>query len=566
MLANGEIAEIFFEIADRLDMDGENFFKSRAMRRGAQTIESLPEPLAEYRDRLQELPGIGDAIAKKIIEILDTGRLNYLEELRKEVPVDFPGLNRIQGLGPKKIKLLYEKIGVKNVEDLKAAATGGKLRDIKGMGEKTEKALLEAIDFSEKPKRFYLWEARQTADSIIAALGPYSDAIEACGSLRRWKETVGDIDLLAVSSNPEKLMNAFIRLEGIRTVLARGKTKSSIVLKDGPQIDLRIVPNICFGAALQYFTGSQSHNIELRKIAKAKGLKLSEYGLFKGDKRVAGSDEIGVYKALGLDYIPPELREDRGEISAALEHRLPKLIEASDIKGDLHMHSVWSDGRATLRGLAAACIKRGYEYMAIADHVGDLKIANAMSPEQLQEQWKEIRQLNSRLKPFRILRGAEVQIDKDGRIDFPEEMLAKLEIVVASIHTSFNGTEAEMTNRICKAMENKYVTFIAHPTGRMLNVRPAYPLNLSAVFQKAGETGKGLEINSHPARLDLNDVAVRDAKTHTKIVINTDSHSILQLDFMHYGVATARRAWCTAKDVLNACSLRELLEVITPRP
>ncbi|MBW2988387.1 DNA polymerase/3'-5' exonuclease PolX, partial [Candidatus Woesearchaeota archaeon] len=544
MPSNKEIADIFYEIADRLEMEDERF-KVRAYRRAAETIESLPKGIEVYKDNLTQLPGIGEAIAKKIKEILETGKLGYLEKLRRQMPVDIQGLRRIEGLGPKKIKVLWEKLGIRNVEDLKKAAEQGKIRNLEGFGAKTEQDILEAIKFAQGATRFSLGLVLPLAEQLASELSKYAERVDICGSVRRMKDTIGDLDILAISTEPQKLMDVFTRLPGVAKVLLRGLTKTSIILRNGLQVDLRVVGRESYGSALQYFTGSKQHNVKLRTIAKGKGMKLSEYGLFKGDERIGGGSEEEIYKALGLEFVPPELREDRGEIEAAQQGKLPKLVCLEDIKGDLHIHSDWSDGRDSIRRLAQKCIELGYEYMGVCDHVGRLRIAGALDYNGLREQWKEIDQLNKELAPFRILKGAEVNIDKKGNIDLPEDVLKQLDIVVASIHFGFKGSEEEMTKRICKAMENPYVTCIGHPTGRMIGIRPGYALAMERVFEKARATGTLLEINSHPARLDLNDVHAKGAIEHTMLVINTDAHALEHLGFIRYGVAMARRGWCT---------------------
>ncbi len=421
--------------------------------------------------------------------------------------------------------------------------------------------MLEAINYIETANRHSLGVVLPLAERIAGRLREFglADKIDICGSLRRRKDTIGDMDLLAVSDEPEHLMDIFTSLEFVEKVLVKGATKTSVIVSPGIQVDLRVVSRDSYGSALQYFTGSKQHNIELRSLAKSLGYKLSEYGLFKGSTCIAGREEVDIYKALGLSYIVPEMREARGEIELATNHNLPKLVEPSDIKGDLHLHSTWSDGSATIEDLARKAIELGYSYIAITDHCGRLKIAGALSSSELKQQWKEIDKLNKKLAPFRILKGVEIEISITGELSLPLEFLKQLDIVIASVHTGLKHTKEEMTRRICRAMENPYVTVIAHPTGRLLGKRPGYELAMDTVFKKAAETGTLLEINAHPLRLDLNDVYAFDAKKFTLLVIDTDSHTLAGMDNMRYGLFMARRAWCSPSHILNTFSLNKLL-------
>ena len=564
-MKNREIAKILYEMADLLEIKGVEF-KPRAYRRAAINIESLGVDIEElYRKgQLEKIPGVGKSIAEKIAEYIETGTIKKWEELKKEIPVDIESLSSIEGLGPKMIKVLYEKLGVKNIDDLERVARQGRIRRLKGFGVKTEKKILESIEFArKKQERFILGYALPEAYKIVEHLKPYVDKISLAGSIRRRKETIGDMDILAVSSHPEVAMNAFVNMEGVAKVLAKGTTKSSIRMNSGIQVDLRIVEEKSFGSALQYFTGSKEHNIELRKIAIKKGYKLNEYGLFKGEKQIAGENEEGVYKALGLQWIPPELRENRGEIEAAMNGNLPKIVDYKDVKGDLHTHTKWSDGANTIEEVVEEAIKRGYEYIAITDHAGNLKVAGGMSEEEIKEQAKEIEKLRKKYDSIHILHGVEANITKEGKIDVSNEILKDLDIVIASIHSAFRMEEKEMTARVIKAMENEYVDIIAHPTGRIIMKREPIKIDIERVLEAAKENGVIMEINAYPERLDLNDVNVKLAvEKGVKLSIGTDSHNIGHLRYLELGVAVARRGWAEKKDVINTYGIKELKKIL----
>ncbi len=565
-MKNKEIAEMFFTIADLLDIKGEIPFKTRAYRMAAQTIADLDEDIEKLvrEKKLEELPGIGKAIAKKITEYVETGHLEFYEKLKKEIPVGILELLEIPSLGPKKVATLYNKLGIKTVEELKKACEKGKLRDLDGFGEITERNILRGIKLMEKTQgRFLLNLAYENGVRYIDFLKQLSSVnkISIAGSLRRMKETIGDIDILVSSKSPEEVMNHFVEYPKVKQILVKGKTKTSVILEDGIQVDLRVVEEKSFGAALQYFTGSKDHNVILRGIAIKKGFKLNEYGLFEKDtdKYIAGRTEEEVYRKLGLPYIPPELRENRGEIEAGLEDKLPNIIEYNDIKGDLHVHSIWSDGVNSIETIAIEAKKLGYKYIGISDHSQSLHIARGLSEEQVLEKIEEIRRLDDKIDGIRILCGTECDIKQDGSLDYPNSLLKKFDFVIAGIHMGFKMTQEEATSRTIKAMENEYVTIIAHPTGRLIGRREPFDLDMDKIFEKAVETNTYLEINAFPDRLDLNDVNCKRGKEYgVKFVINTDAHSIIHLPYIKYGVATARRGWLERKDVINTMSLKDL--------
>ena len=565
-MKNKEIAEMFFTIADLLDIKGEIPFKTRAYRIAAQTIADLDEDIEKLvrEKKLEELPGIGKAIAKKITEYVETGHLEFYEKLKKEIPVGILELLEIPSLGPKKVATLYNKLGIKTVEELKKACEKGKLRDLDGFGEITERNILRGIKLMEKTQgRFLLNLAYENGVRYIDFLKQLSSVnkISIAGSLRRMKETIGDIDILVSSKSPEEVMNHFVEYPKVKQILVKGKTKTSVILEDGIQVDLRVVEEKSFGAALQYFTGSKDHNVILRGIAIKKGFKLNEYGLFEKDtdKYIAGRTEEEVYRKLGLPYIPPELRENRGEIEAGLEDKLPNIIEYNDIKGDLHVHSIWSDGVNSIETIAIEAKKLGYKYIGISDHSQSLHIARGLSEEQVLGKIEEIRRLDDKIDGIRILCGTECDIKQDGSLDYPNSLLKKFDFVIAGIHMGFKMTQEEATSRTIKAMENEYVTIIAHPTGRLIGRREPFDLDMDKIFEKAVETNTYLEINAFPDRLDLNDVNCKRGKEYgVKFVINTDAHSIIHLPYIKYGVATARRGWLERKDVINTMSLKDL--------
>jgi len=573
-MANIELAEIFREIAEILEIKGENPFKIRAYYRVVQVLESLPEEIDQIykKGELHKIPGVGTHIAQKIEEYIRTGKMSYYEHLIKNIPAGLLKILEIPEVGPKTVRLLYEKLKIDSIPKLKKAIFAKKIRALPGMGEKSEENIKKGIEFlsalagtGSRSKRMLLGAAHPLAMAIIDALKklPQVERISQAGSLRRMKETIGDIDILVTSTSPKKVMKAFTSLPMVTKINNFGETKSSVIMEKKLQVDLRVVGPDSFGAALQYFTGSKEHNIKLREMASEKGYKINEYGLFrlKGNKKIAGREEKEIYNALGLDYMPPEIREERGEIEASLNKKLPHLLEQKDIKGDLHMHSNWSNGHDSIKEMARAAIALGYEYIGITDHSRSLKVASGLSISEVKKQLEEIKILNRRLKGFRILAGCEADILGNGKIDYPDEVLRLYDFVIASIHTGFKQEKEKLTKRIVLAMRNPYVNIIAHPTGRLLAKREPYALDLEAVFKEARDTGTYLELNAFPERLDLSDIYLRRLKElGLKITLGTDAHNTMRLKMMLYGVATARRGWLEKKDVLNTLGVKKLLE------
>lgn len=588
-MKNIEVAELLNEIADYLEFANEPF-KVKAYRKAALVIEGLSEDIEHVweENRLTDLPSIGEGIAKKIDDFLKNNKSKYLEELKKQTPVDMEHLGAIEGIGPKTILKLYNELKVKDVAGLEKAAKQGKIQKIKGLGPTVEQNILKSIEFARKSsERVPLGFALSSAEEVVKMLETlkYVQRASIAGSTRRMKETIGDIDILATSKTPEKVIDFFTKMPNVADVLAKGPTKSSVRLKEGIQVDLRVINDKIFGAGLLYFTGNQQHNILLRRIAIEKGLKLSEYGLFdtlknpkrifgapkiakqffreKTNKLVAGRTEEEVYKKLGMDYIEPEMREDEGEVEIAQHHMLPKLIGYDDVKGDLQMHTKWSDGNNTIEEMAIAAKKLGHEYICITDHTGKLTIANALDEKRIREQRKEIDKVNKKLSGIKILQGVEVNITDDGSLDMPNKVLKELDVVVASIHSGFKNPKEKITKRMINAMENENVDIIAHPTGRLITKREAYEIDLDAVFDAAKKTNTIMEINSYPERMDLRDVHVRAAvKAGVKLVISTDAHNADQLHFIKLGIGTARRGWATKSDVINTRSLKEMMRML----
>lgn len=569
-MKNQLIADIFYQIADLLDLKGEIFFKTRAYRMAAQTIEVYDEDIeiVSKENRLQEIPGIGEALAKKITEIVNTSHLEYFEKLKKEIPEGLLDMLNISGLGPKKVSALYKNLDIKTIDELKKACIDGKLRNLEGFGEITERNILRGIQLMQKTSgRALLNLAHEDGMRYIEYLKKNKkiDRLNIAGSLRRWKETIGDLDIIASSDHPDDVMDYFIKYQNVQQVLLKGSTKTSVLLTDGLQVDLRVVKDESYGAALQYFTGSKEHNVKMRSIAIKKGYKLNEYGLFKKEteKYIVGKTEKEIYNKLGLSYIEPELRENRGELEAASKNNLPKLVKFNDIRGDLHVHSAWSDGFEPIETLAKYSKKIGYEYIGITDHSQSLKVARGLSEDQVEKKINEIEKINKKTKDFKILSGTECDIKADGTLDYSDKILKKFDYVCAGIHTMFKMDSDSLTKRIIKAIENEYVTFIAHPTCRLIRTREPFELDMESIFDKAKENNTFLEINSFPDRLDLNDMHSKTAKERgVKFVIGTDSHTLNQLSFIKYGIATARRGWLSKKDILNTHSLKEIENII----
>jgi DNA polymerase (family X) len=566
-MKNQEIAKIFNDVADVLEIKGENPFRIRAYRRAALNIEGLTRDVSEIpKEELLKIPGIGQDLAGKIEEYVNTGKLQSYEDLKKEVPEGLSTLLSVPSLGPKTAKLLYEKLKVKDLDELERFGREHKLSGLPGIKEKTEENILKGIEMLKRGiERQPLGKVLPIANDILEHLkskAPVKKLVIA-GSIRRWKDTIKDIDILATSRKPKAFMDVFVHLPQVKEILMRGPTKSSIIIHEGLQVDLRVVEEESFGAALAYFTGSKAHNIRLREMAVKAGLKINEYGIFKekDDKKLGGEKEEDIYKILGLPYIPPELREDAGEIEAALEGRLPVLVDLKDIKGDLHVHTRLSDGSHDFDELIEAAMKRGYEYIAITDHSKGLGIARGLSAERLLEEKREIDAINKRLNGFRLIAGTEVDIRSNGEMDFPDEVLKQLGIVVASIHSGFRQSKDKIMKRLISAMRNPYVSIIAHPTGRLIGERDPYEIDMEEILKVAKETGTAIEINAYPLRLDINDVYAKKAKEMgVPIVISTDTHLISQFDYMAYGVSIARRGWLEKKDILNTLSCALLLK------
>ncbi len=571
---NQELSKIFYSIAEFLEVDGVSF-KPFAYRRAALSLENLKEDIFDIYKKggnklLQKIPGVGENIANHIEEYLKTGKVKIYEQYKKSLPLKMDELMRVEGLGPKKIKILYQKLGVKNLRDLEKAVKNHKIAPIFGFGEKTEQNIMQGIEFQKQNKgRVLLGQILPLAENVLLELKNFSsiDGADLAGSLRRRKETIGDIDILVVSEDSEKVMDFFISLDLVKKVLAKGETKTSIYTKEGFDIDLRVVPMDSFGSALQYFTGSKEHNIALRKIAIEKGFKLSEYGLFKGQEKIAGRTEKEIYEVLGLQYVPPEIREDQGEIQASLDSSLPELVELRDIKGDLHCHSDWDGGKNSIEDMAKSAMAYGYSYIGISDHTKFLRIEKGLNEKQLLSQHSQIKETNEKFKKFgfTILHGCETNILNDGSVDIKDDVLEKMDYVIAGVHSSLKMPKKEMTDRIIKAMENPNIDIVSHPTGRLINRREEYQLDFDKILETAKRTGTILEINSSPERLDLRDIYIRRAKEFgIKMIINTDSHQKEQLGLMKYGIFQARRGWAEKSDIINTLTLEKLLKSFKP--
>jgi len=565
-MKNKELADLFEKMADILEFKGENPFKISAYRKASRIIGDLTQDIEEIAEsgKLKDVPGIGEGMAQKVVEYLKAGKISKFEEVKKGVPDELIAIMDIPGMGPKTLSMVHKEKGIRNLSQLERALEDGSLLGLFGMGEKKIENIKRGIQLLKQSKgRMNLGLAFPIAKRIVETLRQKtgSKKIEWAGSLRRMKENIGDIDILATGPDKERIVHAFTHLPEVKEVLASGETKASIIAEGGTQIDLRVVEEDSYGAALQYFTGSKGHNIHLRGIAKAKGIKINEYGVFKGNKRIAGKGEKDVYRSLGMDWIEPELREDRGEIEAAQEKRLPKLVQESEIKGDLHVHSKWSDGTSSIEEIAQAAQKRDYQYVAICDHSKSLRIAHGLDELRLKKQIEEIDCINEKLKGFQILKGTEVDILTDGKLDFPEKILEKLDIVVAAVHSGFKQDKGKMTKRIIRALENPFVNMIAHPSGRLLGARDPYEVEMDELMEAAKRYGKALEINAYFERLDLDDVHCRKAKEMgIRVGIGTDAHHLDQIWMISLGVAVARRGWLEPKDVLNTLSLREILK------
>lgn len=565
-MQNKKVASILSRVADYLEMDGVNF-RTKAYRRAAHTIETLSVDIADIsgEGQLENLPGIGKHIALKIQEILNTGKLQYLEDLKDEYPLDLDALMSVEGLGPKKIQLLFHELGIMTLDDLEREGKHHHIRRLKGMGAKTEAKILQNLEFARKSTgRELLGEVLPLAQEIkrrISALEGIQQ-VEIAGSIRRRKETVGDIDILTVTDHPEEVMDFFTHMDVVDEIIVKGHSKSTVRLYNRMDADIRAFKDEDFGSALLYFTGSRELNIHLRKIAISNKMKLNEYGVFKDDECLASKTEKDVFKVLGLDYIPPELRENTGEVEAAQEGKLPNLVDYNDIKGDLHLHTNWSDGKSSINQMVSEAIDLGYEYLAITDHTS-LPVARGMDDKRLKEQMSKIDIINSQIEDITVLKGAEVNLDSQGNLDISEDVLEELDLVIAAVHYDFHQEPEKMNKRILNALENEYVDILAHPTGRKLKERQAYELDFEQLFQKATETGTILEVNSSPKRLDLKDIHVKMALEHgCQLVVNTDAHHVHDLGNIGLGVATARRGWAEEKDIINTLPLKKLLKLL----
>ncbi len=567
---NGEVARVFQDIADLLELKGESVFKVRAYQKAVRSIEHLPVELSQLKaeGKLRDVPGIGEAIEKKITELLDTEHLKYYEELRAEFPEGVISLLQVPGVGPKTAMRLSTELGVKSIEDLEKAILDGRVAGLFRMGDKTAENILRGLQsMRTKEQRIPIGTALPLAEEIMASLQERVAVrnLTPAGSLRRFRETIGDIDLMGTADDAEAVIEAFTTLPQVREVLAKGGTKASIVTMENLQVDFRVVPHDEFGSLLQYFTGSKQHNIDLRERALRQGLSLSEYGItvVQTGRLEKFATEEAFYARLGLQYIPPEFREGTNEIMLAEEKRIPEPVKLSDIRGDLHVHSNWSDGRDSIEEMALAARALGYQYIAITDHSKGLGIAHGLNEERVKEQRAEIRRLNENLKDFRILAGIEVDIRADGSLDLPDEVLAELAVVVAAVHSAMGQEQEKMTGRIIKAMENPHVDIVAHPTGRLLGVREAMAMDMEAIFHAAARTGTAMEINAMPDRLDLKDIHIfRARELGVKLTLGTDSHATEHLPLMRFGVGIARRGWAGAGHILNTLSVEDVLAAL----
>ena len=568
-MKNQEVAQFLYEMADLLDILNVAW-KPVAYRKAARIIETLSDPIEDVYARggmkaLMDLPGVGENIAKKIEEYLKTGKVKELRELEKQIPKGIDEMMHLQGLGPKKAWRLYHELNIKGLKDLEKAAKEHRISKLEGFGEKSEADILQALGMHTVGQtRRLLLMGLETARELEKRLSRFGNAV-AAGSVRRRKETVGDIDILVTTSKVKQVMDYFTTMPDVRQVLAKGDTRSAVILSNGMQADARVLDEKVFGAALQYFTGSKEHNVKIRQMAIKKGYKLSEYGLFsrKTDKLIAAKTEEEIYKKLGLPYIEPEMREDAGEIEAALKGRLPKLIGYKDLRGDCHMHTVWSDGAHTTEEMVAAAVKLGHEYIAITDHSKSTVIANGLDEKRVLKHIAEIEKLRKKFPDITILTGSECDILKDGSLDYKPAILKQLDVIIASVHSSMKMNRADMTKRYLKAIDTGFITAIGHPTGRLINVRQPFDFDFEKVAEAAAKKGVAFEINSNPQRLDLKDSHIRTAKRiGCQFMIDTDSHSTDHMRFIELGIAQARRGWVEAKDVLNALPRQKFLKAI----
>jgi DNA polymerase (family 10) len=566
---NAEIADRFEQLADLLELQGANPFRVRAYRNAARFIRGHSRSLAELLEEgadLAELPGIGADLAGKIATLVRTGRLPLLDQMAKKVPAPLVAMTRIEGLGPKRAQALHKALKIRSLEDLARAARSGRIREVPGFGPRTEQLIAERVARAATVEhRLRLADAEQVAKPLVAYARGIEGVkdVEVAGSFRRRRETVGDLDLLVSAARGAKVMDRIVRYEDVVEVQAQGSTRATLRLRNGLQVDVRVVPAAAFGSALHYFTGSKAHNIAVRRMAMARGLKLNEYGIFRGERRVGGRTEAEVFAAVGLPVIPPELREDRGEIDAARRGKLPQLVRLEDLRGDLHCHSRATDGRDTIEAMAKAAAGRGYEYLSINDHSRHVTVAHGLDRKRLLAQVRAIDRLNARLEGITVLKSVEVDILEDGRLDLPDSVLKELDFTVCAIHYGFGYSRARQTTRILRAMDNPHFSILAHPTGRLINAREAYDIDLERVLEAARERGCIMELNAQPDRLDLDDRGCRLAKElGVKVAISTDAHRVADLELMRFGVDQARRGWLEPGDVVNTLPLTELKRVL----
>ncbi|MBD3378973.1 MAG: DNA polymerase/3'-5' exonuclease PolX [Candidatus Omnitrophica bacterium] len=566
---NNDIAEVMEKMANLIEIKGGNQYRIRAYRNAAQTVKNLSKSVSDMINKeedLSTLPNIGKDLAGKIKKYVKKGAFPGIKQVERSVPPELNDIIRISGLGGKRVKKIYDALEVKTLEDLKKAGEEGKIRELKGFGEKTEQKILEGIStVEESGKRLKLSVAEKIISDLVEHLKKDKKVknITVAGSNRRKKETVGDADILATCKKGSGVMDRFVDYEDVEKVIARGKTKSSIKLRSGFQVDLRVLPEVSYGAALVYFTGSKAHNIAIRKIAGKKKFKINEYGVFRGDKRIAGKTEKGVYGKIGLPYIAPELREDRGEVEAGKKGKLPELVSTDDIRGDLHVHTKLTDGKYTLEEMARAAKERGYEYVGVTEHSKHLTVAGGLKAKEVEREIRRVDKLNKKLRKITVLKGIEVDILEDGSLDLPDSILKELDYTVCAVHYKFGLSAKKQTERVLKAMDNKYFNILAHPTGRMLKEREAYEIDLEKIMREAKKRGCLLELNSHPERLDLNDVHCKMAKDiGVKIAVNTDAHSIGELEYIRYGIGQARRGWLEKKDIVNTGTMKQLKKAL----
>jgi DNA polymerase (family 10) len=565
---NADVADIFNRMADLLEIENANPFRVRAYRNAARIMGSQSKSIVEMVDQgedLTKLPGIGKDLAEKVKEIVRTGSLSQLKEIEGRTPPELSRLMKIAGLGPKRVKILHEKLGITGLGELREAAQDGKISQLKGFGKKTEQQIVEEIGREKKEKRFKLVVAEEVANAIIKYLKKVKGVKEAivAGSYRRRKETVADLDILVTCQKDCEVTEQFVLYEDVRKVIAQGETRSTVLLRSDMQVDLRMVPEVSYGAALHYFTGSKAHNIAIRTIGVKRGLKINEYGVFKGSRRIAGRTEEEVYKGVDLPFIEPELRENWGEIEAAQKGELPKLITIEELRGDLHVHTKETDGRHTLEEMVEGSLHHGYEYVAITNHSKHVTVARGLDVKGMTMLIRKIDHLKEKAKGIMILKSGEVDILDNGSLDLPDRILKELDLTVCAVHSKFNLSREKQTERIIRAMDNPYFNILAHPSGRLINERESYEVDMERLMKAAMERGCFLELNAHPDRLDLTDIDCKMAKEMgLKVVISTDAHSISDLDFIRFGVGQARRGWLGPEDVLNTRSLKELLKLL----